>query len=134
MQCYHLEVKGTPEYINMLEDAQRQAGRARQTINNETLLLFASTAMLTSQRFPRANNDWEERAERENTWAQWKTANKKAHAQARVKAQANDGSAKFGASNSAARQDKPTPPLDNKLEEEDVGIKSLEAITLLTPL
>ena len=23
IQCYHLEVKGIPEYINMLEDAQR---------------------------------------------------------------------------------------------------------------
>ena len=82
--------------------------------------------MLTSQRFPRANNDWKERAERDNTWAQWMTAYKKAHVQASVKAQAKDGSAKFGASNYAARQDKPTPPLDNKLEEEDVGIKSLE--------
>ena len=28
MQRYHLEVEGIPEYINMLEDAQRQAGRA----------------------------------------------------------------------------------------------------------
>ena len=27
MQCYHLEVKGIPKYINMLEDAQSQAGR-----------------------------------------------------------------------------------------------------------
>ena len=57
---------------------------------------------------------------------QWKTTYKKSHAQARVKAQANDGTAKFGAANSAARQDKPNPPLDNHLEEEDVGIKPLE--------
>ena len=28
MQRYHLEVEGIPEYIHMLEDAQRQAGRA----------------------------------------------------------------------------------------------------------
>ena len=28
MQHYHLEVEGIPKYINMLEDAQRQAGRA----------------------------------------------------------------------------------------------------------
>ena len=27
MQCYHLKVKGIPEYINMIEDAQKQAGR-----------------------------------------------------------------------------------------------------------
>ena len=66
------------------------------------------------------------RAERDKTWAQWKTAYKKAHAQSRVKSQANDGSAKFGAANSAARQDKQNPPLDNQLEEEEVGIKALE--------
>ena len=52
MQCYHLEVEGIPEYINMLEDTQRQAGRVERTIADETLLLFASTAMLTSNRFP----------------------------------------------------------------------------------
>ena len=57
MQHYHIEVEGIPEYINMLEDSQRQAGRAGRTIVDETLLLFVSTAMLTSERFPRANDD-----------------------------------------------------------------------------
>ena len=58
MQRYHLKVKGIPKYINMFEDAQRQAGRAGHTITDETLLLFASTAMLTSKIFPRENDDW----------------------------------------------------------------------------
>ena len=58
MQRYHLEVEGIPEYIHMLEDAQRQADRAGGKIADETLLLFASTAMLTSKRFPRANDNW----------------------------------------------------------------------------
>ena len=113
MQCYHLEVEGIPEYINMLKDAQRQAVRVERTIADKTLPLFVSTAMLTSERFLHANDDWGECAEREKTWSQCKTAYKRAHAQARVKAQANDGSAKFGAANSAARQDKTTPPLNN---------------------
>ena len=55
MQLYHLEVKGIPEYINMLEDAQKQAGR---TIANETLLLFTLTAMLATERFPHTKDDW----------------------------------------------------------------------------
>ena len=67
MQRYHIEVEGIPEYINMLEDAQRQAGRAGRTITYDTLLLFASTAMLTSKSFPRANDKWEDRAERDKT-------------------------------------------------------------------
>ena len=73
----------------MLEDSQRQAGRAGRTVTYETLLLFASTEMLTSERFPRSNYDWEERAERDKTWASWKIAYKQAHAKARVKAQAH---------------------------------------------
>ena len=57
IQRDHLEVEGTPEYINMLEDDQRQAGQAGRTITDNTLLLFASTAMLTCERFPIANDD-----------------------------------------------------------------------------
>ena len=121
-----LEVEGIPEYIIMLEDVQRQAGRAGRTIADETLLLFSSTAMLTSERFPRANNDWEERAERDKTWTQWRSAYKRAHTKARVKAHANDGSVKFGAANSSARLENITPPLDNQLEEDGVGLKALE--------
>ena len=85
MQRYHLEVEGIPEYINILEDAQRQASRAGRTIADETLLLFASTSMLTSERFPRANDDWEEHTERDKKWSQWKTTYKRDHAKARVK-------------------------------------------------
>ena len=74
MQRYHIEVEGIPKYVNMLEDAQRQAVQAGRTITDNTLLLFASTAMLTSERFPRANDDWEYRDERDKTWATWKLA------------------------------------------------------------
>ena len=49
MQRYHLEVEGIPEYINIIEDAQRQAGRAGQTIAEKTLVIFSSTALLTSE-------------------------------------------------------------------------------------
>ena len=109
----------------MIKDAQRQAGRAGRTIDDETLLLFASTAMLTSECFPCANDDWDERAERDKTWTQWKSAYKRAHSKAQVKEQANDGSTKFGAVNSSARLDNITPPLDNQLEEDGVGLKAL---------
>ena len=94
MQRYHLEVEGIPEYINMLKDAKRQSRRAGRTIANKTLLLFATTVMLTTERFTCANGDWEERAERDKTWMYWKSAYKKAHSQARIKEQANAGTAK----------------------------------------
>ena len=115
MQSYHLEVEGIPDYINMLKDAQRQTGRAGRAISDKTLLLFASTAMLTSERFPWANDDWEGRAELDKTWAAWKLAYKQAHANARVKAQAHEGSTKFGVANSAARPEDQLP-LDTQHE------------------
>ena len=49
MQRYHLEVEGIPEYINMLEDAQRQAGRVGRTIADETLLVVCARKLLTCE-------------------------------------------------------------------------------------
>ena len=125
MQRYHLEVKGIPEYINILEDAQRQARRAGRTITDETLLLFASTAMLTRERSPTANDNWEDWAESDKTWDSWKLVHKQAHAKARVKAQAHEGSTKFRAANSAAHPEAHLP-LDNELEGDSRNVKTLE--------
>ena len=97
----------------MLQDAQKQAGREGGTTANEELLLFAMTATLTTKRFPRTNDAWEYRAESYKTWENWKEAYKKAHVKARIKAQANKGTVKFGAANSAAHlettQSRPRP-------------------------
>ena len=125
IQRYHLEVEGIPKYINMLEDAQRQAGWTGRAISDDTLLLFASTAMLTSERFPRANDVWDYRAEPDKTWAAWKLAYKQAHAKARVKAQAHGGNTKFGAANSAARTEDQLP-LDTQHEGSGEKINTLE--------
>ena len=81
--------------------------------------------MLTSERFPRANDDWEDRAERDKTWATWKLAYKQYHAKVRVKAQATKGSTKFGEDNSGARQEAAHLPLNNQLEEDSSDVKTL---------
>ena len=71
--------------------------------------------MLTIERFLRANDDWEERPEKYKTSPQWKSAYKRSHSKARVNAQANDDSVKFGAENYAARLENITPTLYNQL-------------------
>ena len=53
MQRFHLDAEGMPEYINTLEDAQKQSRRANHDITDATLLLMATNAMLATQRFPR---------------------------------------------------------------------------------
>ena len=109
----------------MLEDAQQQAGGARRAISDDTLLFFALTAMLTSERFPRANDAWEDRAEPDKTWAVWKLAYKQAHDKARVKAQDHGGNSKFGAVNSAAPLEAQLP-LDAQHEGAGENINTLK--------
>ena len=101
MQRYHLEVEGIPDYINMLEDAQKQVGQTVQTIADKTLLLFERTAMLKTEQYPQTNDNWEDWAEDQKNWAEWKISYKRVNAKARVKAQASKGSDKFGAVNVA---------------------------------
>ena len=59
--------------------------------------------MLTTERYPWANEDWEDQVKDQKTWADWKTSYKKARAKARVKAQAAKGFDKFGATNASER-------------------------------
>ena len=81
--------------------------------------------MLTSERFPRANDAWEDRAETDKTWAAWKLAYTQAHTKARVKAQSHGGNTKFGAANSAAPPEAQLP-LDAQHEGAGENINSLE--------
>ena len=81
--------------------------------------------MLTSERLPRAKDDWEDRAELDKTWAAWKLAYKQARAKARVKAQAHEDSTKFGAANLAARPEYQLP-LDTQHEGATGNVNTLE--------
>ena len=109
----------------MLEGAQNQSGRASRTIADETLLLFENTEMLTTEIFPRTNGKWEDQYEANKTWAEWKTAYKTAHAKARFKAQATEGSDKFGAANVSARVHN-TSEVETNNGVDEVVIKALE--------
>ena len=57
--------------------------------------------IITTERYPRANDDWEDQAEDQNTWSDCKAGYKKAHAKAPVKAQSSEGADNFGAANAA---------------------------------
>ena len=81
--------------------------------------------MLTTKIFPRTNKDWEDCPELDKTWTNWKEAYKKAHAKACIKAQANEGTVKFGAANSDTHQET-TQNVENKQGVEYGGMKALE--------
>ena len=82
-------------------------------------------AITTSERFPRANDAWEDRAEPDKMCVAWKLAYKQAHAKARVKAQAHGGTTNFGAENSATPPEAQLP-LDAQHEGAGENINSLE--------
>ena len=73
MQQYHTEYKRIRTYINALEGAQKQSGRAGNTIPDAQLLLIARTAMFSMQRFPSANDKWEDKDHADKTWEELKT-------------------------------------------------------------
>ena len=58
MQSYNEDMEEIPDYINKLENAQKQSTRSGNLITDPTLLLFASNAMLRTNRFPRENEIW----------------------------------------------------------------------------
>ena len=99
---YHLEHEGVPEYINTLEDAQKMAAisDASNKIADGTLLLIASTSIKKPQRFPQANEKWEDLTKDTQTWDGWKVLYKDAHAKALIKNSALKGD-QFGAANEA---------------------------------
>ena len=79
MMGYYAEAEGIPEYINMLEDAQRKAERAKMPIADVQLVAIASTAVLASQDYVRATEDWEALTNAQKTWTKWKSSFRVAH-------------------------------------------------------
>jgi hypothetical protein len=57
MHTYYVQANGIPQYINMLEDAQKKARRAGMPIADVELVMMASAAVLAAQHFPRKVDD-----------------------------------------------------------------------------
>ena len=81
--------------------------------------------MLTIKEFLRTNDNWEDRAEYDKTWEILKEVYKKAHAKARTKSQANKGTVKFCAANSAAHLET-TQNVEKNQGVDDGGMKALK--------
>jgi len=79
MISYYTEAEGIPEYINMMEDAQRKLARANLPMSDDQLVAIASTAVLASNHFPRPTDEWEARPRAEKTWTEWKLHYRAAH-------------------------------------------------------
>jgi hypothetical protein len=79
MHQYYMQANGIPQYIIMLEDAQKKAKRAGMPIADIELVMMASAAVLAAQHFPREVDDWEGLPASSRTWSAWKMAFRLAH-------------------------------------------------------
>ena len=79
MHQYYGQADGIPQYIIMLEDAQKKAKRAGMPIADIELVMMASASVLAAQHFPRKVDDWEGLPTPARTWLAWKTSFRLAH-------------------------------------------------------
>ena len=88
MQTAHKECDDIPEYILNLEDAQAKAARAKVPITDTMLMIIANSAMLQTEQYPRANDEWEDMPVADHTWDKWKVLYLTAAKKAAIKAKA----------------------------------------------
>jgi hypothetical protein len=91
MAQYYVQADGIPQFIVMMEDAQKKAKRAGMPIANVELVMMASAAVLAAQHFPREVDDWEGLPAVDRTWRAWKVAFRLAHLKRQHQLQAAGG-------------------------------------------
>ncbi len=79
MHGYYAQADGIPQYIIMLEEAQKKAKRAGMPIADIELVMMASAAVFAAMHFPRKVDDWEGLPALGCTWSAWKMSFHSAH-------------------------------------------------------
>ena len=88
MRQMHHVFDTIPQYIDALEKAQKQAERSEMPIVDSTLVVMATKAMLETERYPKADDVWEDLAKKERKWLKWKKIYKKVDHKAIIKRKA----------------------------------------------
>ena len=69
------------------------------------LMIIATNAMLTTEKFPRKNEDWEELDYGDHTWTNWKKLYRTAAKKTAIKAKPTEGKDLLGAANKSTKED-----------------------------
>jgi hypothetical protein len=102
MHGYYAQAEGIPQYIIMLEEAQKKAKRAGMPITDIELVLMALAAVLVVQHFPRVVNNWEGLPANSRLWVAWKMAFRLAHLKRQCQILASGGGASWRGSRCAS--------------------------------
>ncbi len=79
MTQYYVQADGIPQFIIMMEDAQKKAKQASMPIADVELVMIALAAVLAAQHFPREVDNWEGLLAIDSMWRAWKVAFHLAH-------------------------------------------------------
>jgi len=107
MTQYYVQADGIPQFIVMMEDAQKKAKQAGMPIADVELVMMASAAVLAAHHFPREVDDWEGLPAVNRTWRAWKVAFRLAHLKSQRQLQATGGGEPLRGAHSVL----PAPPV-----------------------
>jgi len=97
---HYVQVDGIPQFIVMMEDAQKKAKRVGMPIPDVELVMMASAAVLVAEHFLRKVDDWEGLPAVDRTWRAWKVAFCLAHLKRQCQLQASGGGEPLHGTNS----------------------------------
>jgi hypothetical protein len=91
MTQYYVQADGIPEFIVMMEEAQKKAMQASMSIADVKLVMMALVAVLAAQHFPHKIDNWEGLPTKSRDWQAWKVAFCLAHLKRQRQLQASGG-------------------------------------------
>ena len=120
MRTFYADSEGIPQYINLMEEAQRKADRGKLPVTEQTMVAIASKSVLSSGDFETATERWDELVDSDKTWEAWKAHYNAAHDARERKLLAAPDSSQFGGAN-AATQQHATPSAGNRVGFSDAA-------------
>jgi hypothetical protein len=91
MMQYYVQADGLPQFIVMMNNAQKKARQAGMPIANIELVMIALVAVLAAQHFPHEVDNWKGLPAASCTWQAWKVAFRLAHLKCQRQLQASGG-------------------------------------------
>ncbi len=101
MTQYYVQADGIPQFIVMMEDAQKKTKRAGMPIADVQIVMMASAAVLAAQHFPGEVDDWEGLSAINRTWRVWKVAFHLGHLKRQCQFQASGVGGLLGSAHAA---------------------------------
>jgi hypothetical protein len=124
MTKYQVQADGIPQFIVMMEDAQKKATRAGMPIADVELVMIALAAVLAAQHFPCKADDCKGLPTTPNTWQAWKVAFRLAHLKRQCQLQASGGGEPLGGAHAVI------PTATSTIDRIGVALKNLALAAL----